>query len=377
MTSKQAVQNQTSIPYADLMSQHAELKQELLAAVSQVLEHSQFILGPEVEAFEKSFSQLCGVRYAVAVNSGTDALVLAMRVLGIGAGDEVITVPNSFVATSAAIVLVGAKPVFVDVRDDCNMDPAKIEAVITSRTKAILPVHLTGRPSDMDPILHIAEKNRLHVVEDAAQAVCAEYRGRKVGSFGTMGCFSLHPLKTLNACGDGGILTTNDKRIYENLKMLRNLGLENRDSCKVWSHNTRLDTLQAAILLVKLKHLNEWTQKRRQNANVYRNGFKGINSIRIPPEQPYEKCVYHTFVIQADRRDELKSYLSKNGVETAIHYPIPIHLQPCAISLGYRVGSFPMAERQANEILSLPIYPDLSQETILKMVALARSFYKK
>ena len=251
------------IPYVNLAAQHAGLKVELLEAVEAVLEKGNFILGEEVSQFEKRFSELCGVPYAVGVNSGTDALILALRVLGVGEGDEVITVPNSFVATAACIRLVDARPVFVDVRNDYNMDPERLERAVNRRTKAIIPVHLTGRPADMDPILALAGRKGIPVVEDAAQAVLAEYRGRRVGSFGTLGCFSMHPLKTLNACGDGGVLTTSDSRIYEELKVLRNLGLKDRNQCLRWSGNSRLDTIQAAMLLVKLKYLETWTGKRR------------------------------------------------------------------------------------------------------------------
>lgn len=368
--------NKTHISYTDLTGQHAYLKDELLEAVSNVLDRCQFILGPEVEAFEQRFAELCGVSHAVAVNSGTDALVLALRALDVGSGDEVITVPNSFVATTSAIVLARARPVFIDVRDDYNMDPSQIESVITSRTKAILPVHLTGRPAEMNTILEIAKRHHLYVIEDAAQAVLAAYHTKRVGSFGTIGCFSLHPLKTLNACGDGGVLTTNDSGLFKRLKILRNLGLESRDRCSAWSGNSRLDTIQAAMLLVKLKYLPKWTEQRRLNAEFYLKQLGGLSEIRLPIEQSYEKCVYHTFVIRTDRRDELKSYLADNQVETAIHYPIPLHLQESAASLNYKIGMFPMAEAQANHILSLPIYPELGQEKLNRVVSVIKKFYR-
>lgn len=358
-----------------MAGQHSALKGELLEAIGSVLERGQFILGPEVQEFEKNFAELCGVRFALGVNSGTDALILALRVLEIGAGDEVITVPNSFVATASAIRSVGARPVFVDVREDYNMDPAQLERAITGRTKAVLPVHLTGRAADMDPILKIAEGRKLHVIEDAAQAVLAEYRGRRAGSFGKIGCFSLHPLKTLNACGDGGVLTTNDETLYERLKILRNLGLKGRDECVTWSGNSRLDSLQAAIVLVKLKYVEAWTERRRANAAYYRKALAGIRGLRTPEDRPFEKAVYHTFVIQAERRDALKQYLEEKGIGTAIHYSIPIHLQKAAKELGYREGSFPVAERQAKEILSLPIYPELSVSDLEYIADKIRKFY--
>src|SRR5206468_7651040 len=289
------------IPYANLAGQHAALRDELLAAVGRVLDHGKFILGPEVGEFERRFAAVCGVDHAVAVGNGTDALVLALRVLNIGAGDEVITVPNSFVASAAAIALLGARPVFVDVADDLNIDVGRIDAAITPRTRAILPVHLTGRPVQMGPLMEIARRRTLRVVEDCAQAVCAEYDGQRVGSFGDVGCFSLHPLKTLNACGDGGVLTTADKAIAARLRELRNIGLKTRDECVVWSGNSRLDTLQAALLLVKLAHLDEWTERRRANAAAYQRLLADVRQIRLPMDRAGERAVYHTFVIQAER----------------------------------------------------------------------------
>jgi len=364
------------IPYVDLAAQYVSLKVEVLEAVARVLEGGQFILGEEVARFERCFAELCGVRFAVAVNSGTDALILALRALGIGQGDEVITVPNSFVASTSCIVMAGARPVFVDVGEDSNMDPKQLERAITSKTKAILPVHLTGRPADLHPILDVAKAYGLHVVEDCAQAVLAEYRGRRVGSFGTIGCFSLHPLKTLSACGDGGVLTTNEEALYERLKLLRNLGLRTRDDCVVWSSNSRLDTLQAAVLLVKMKYLEAWTRRRRTNAAFYQRGLAGIPSLQVPRDRPFEKAVYHTFVVQAERRDELKNYLAENGIGTAIHYPVPVHLQKAAEGLGYGPGSFPVAEQQAKRILSLPIYPELSRDDLSYIVEVIRKFYR-
>jgi len=363
------------IPYVNIAGQHAPIKTELLEAVGRIIDGGQFILGNEVSTFEQRFAGLCQTRFAVGVNSGTDALILALRALEIGPGDEVITVPNSFVSSTGCIVLVGARPIFIDVRDDYNMDPAQLEQAVTPRTKAILPVHLTGRPADMDAILKIARNHGLYVVEDCAQAVLAEYRGRRVGSFGTIGCFSLHPLKTLNACGDGGVLTTDDEALYERLKTLRNLGLQTRDNCVYWGLNSRLDTVQAAILLVKLKYVEGWTEKRRANAAFYRKALTGISGLKVPVERPFEKAVYHTFVIQAKRRDELKQYLAENGVGSSIHYPIPIHLQDVARGLGYGPGSFPITERQAKCILSLPVYPELTTAELEYVVQLIKAFY--
>ena len=363
------------VPYVNIAGQHAPLKAELLEAVGSVIDSGQFILGSEVSTFEQRFAELCETRFAVAVNSGTDALILALRALEIGAGDEVITVSNSFIASTSCIILAGARPVFVDVRDDYNIDPAQLEKVITPRTKAILPVHLTGRPADMESIIEKAGSHDLYVVEDCAQAVLAEYRGRRVGSFGVIGCFSLHPLKTLNACGDGGVLTTNDEALYEKLKSLRNLGLQTRDNCVYWSLNSRLDSIQAGILLVKMKYFQTWTEKRRANAAFYRKALAGVPGLQVPEDRPFEKAVYHTFVIQADRRDELKEYLAENGVGSAVHYPIPIHLQDVAKGLGYGPGSFPITEKQAERVLSLPVYPELKKEELEYVVRTIKAFY--
>lgn len=364
------------VPYIDLALQHAPIKAELLAAIGGVIDAGQFILGPEVETFEECFAQACGVRYAVGVNSGTDALILALKALGIGEGDEVITVPNSFVASAGAIQLTGAKTVLVDVGADYNMDPAKVRAAITGKTKAILPVHLTGRACRMDELLRIAKEHGLHIVEDCAQAVVAEYQGQKVGSFGAIGCFSLHPLKTLSACGDGGVLTTNDPDLYERLKIMRNIGLKTRDDCVMWSQNSRLDTIQAAMLLVKLKYLDRWTSLRRENARRYRERLRLVPEIRLPVEETKdEKAVYHTFVVQAIRRDELRSFLAGQGVGSSVHYPVPIHLSTAGKMLGYAPGSFPVAESQARAILSLPVYPELTEVKIDWVCDQIKAFY--
>lgn len=343
--------------------------------MARVLDHGRFVLGDEVDEFEARFATLAGTRYAVAVNSGTDALVLALRALEVGAGDEVITAPNSFVASASCILMAGARPAFVDVREDYNLDPDLLERAITPRTKAILPVHLTGRPADMDPILEVARQHGLFVVEDCAQAVLAEYRGRRVGSFGTLGCFSLHPLKTLNACGDGGVVTTNDEALRRRLRVMRNLGLRTRDECAEWSGNSRLDTMQAAMLLVKLEHVQTWTEARRAHATFYQHALAGLPGLSTPVERRHEKSVFHTFVIQADRRDALKAHLASVGIETAVHYPVPIHLQPAAAGLGYGSGSFPTTERLAERILSLPVHGGLAHDQLAHVAGSIRSFF--
>jgi len=365
------------IPYVNLVAQHRPIKDELLAAIGSVIDRGRFILGDEVAEFENRFAELCGTRFAVGLNSGTDALILALKALSVGPGEEVITVPNSFVATSSSINLLGARPVFVDVKEDYNLDPDLLVKAITPRTKAIIPVHLTGRPAAMDAILEVARAHRLHVIEDAAQAVTAEYQGKRVGSFGVVGCFSLHPLKTLNSCGDGGILTTDDPGLAEEFKILRNLGLKTRDNCVVWSGNSRLDTLQASILLVKLQYLEAWTEKRRAHARFYQEHLQGLHQVQMPQDKPWERAVYHTFVIQADDRDELRSYLAQQGIGTAIHYPIPIHLQGAARSLPHALGDFPVTERQSRRILSLPVYPELGEKELNYIVSSIRSFYER
>lgn len=366
-----------NVPYVNIAGQHAAIKAELMRAVEGVIERGDFILGEKVAEFERRFAGLCGARYAVGVNSGTDALIIALRALDIGPGDEVITAPNSFVASASCIGLTGAKPVFVDVRDDYNMDPALLEAAVTSRTRAILPVHLTGRPADMDPINEATRRHGLHVVEDAAQAVAAGYRGRIAGALGTIGCFSLHPLKTLSACGDGGMLTTDDETLFERFKLMRNLGLESRDNSVIWSGNSRLDSIQAAMLLVKMNYLEEWTEKRRSNAAYYQKALAGVTDVQTPADKDYERAVYHAFVIQADRRDALKAHLESRGVGSAVHYPRPIHLQSVGASLGYGPGSFPETERQADKILSLPIYPELTEDDLGHVAATIEDFYRK
>lgn len=365
------------MPYVDLAAAHRPLKEALLAAVAQVIDSGQFVLGPQVAAFEVAMAKMCGTRFAVSVNSGTDALALSLRAMGIGTGDEVITAPNSFVASASCIAICGATPVFADVGDDYLIDPAAIEKAITPRTKAIVPVHLTGAACDMTAINKIANAHHLVVVEDAAQAILAEHQGRRVGSLSHAGCFSLHPLKTLNACGDGGVITTNDGALVDKLKKLRNLGLRSREQCEDWCSNSRLDTMQAAMLLVKLDHLERWTQKRIDHAAYYQKQLATTSQITCPMTPSGHRNVYHTFVVQAQQRDALQQHLASCGVQTAVHYPIPIHLQDVAKYLGHGVGSFPKAEAQAHQILSLPIHPELSSEQLAHVVSSITAFYQK
>ena len=361
------------VPFTDFPGQYESLQQEITGAVNRVFARGDYILGEEVELFEREFADVCEVKYAIGVANGTDALILALRALGIGPGDEVITAPNSFVASAACIVNVGARPVFVDVRDDFNIDPGLVEAAVTPRTKAILPVHLTGRCTDMDPLLGIAERHGLHVIEDAAQAIGSRYKGRPAGSLGTIGCFSLHPLKNLNAMGDAGIITTNDAELAERLRLLRNHGLKNRDEVEVWGLNSRLDTIQAAIVRCRLKYIDSVIDRRRKNAALYRETLP--SDVDSPSESPDFYDTYHLFMIQCDGRDELAAYLAEVGVDTRVHYPIPIHLQPVCRTLGYKPGDLPVTERQAQRILSLPVHQLLSEEQIVFVGDAIGTFY--
>lgn len=363
------------VPYVNMAAQWAEERQALLPIIERVLAEGHWVGGAEIDAFEAAAARLCGVAHAVALNSGTDALALGMAALGIGPGDEVITPPNSFIASTAAIVQLGAHPVFVDVRDDQNIDAERIAAAITPKTKAIMPVHLTGRVADMAPIMEVAERHGLRVVEDAAQSIGSRYDGRMSGSFGQLGCFSTHPLKNLNACGDGGFLTTDDEEIAASVRALRNHGLVTRETVARFGQVSRMDSLQAAILHFRAGRLDDTIERRRANAVLYRE--------RLDPERVFmaadrerEFNTYHTFVIQVDRRDELQAFLQAHGVGTAIHYPVPIHLQPASADLGYRAGDFPVAERQAGRILTLPINQTLSPDDIIYVADRVNEFFK-
>jgi dTDP-4-amino-4,6-dideoxygalactose transaminase len=363
-----------AVPYSALPYQAAEVKQELLSSIEAVLDSGRYIMGPEVTAFEREFAAYCQSPRSLGVANGTCALRLVLEGLRLKEGDEVITVPNSFVATAATIALVRAKPVFVDIRPDLNIDPERIEAAITPRTRGIIAVHLTGRPASMPEVLEIARRRNLFVLEDAAQAVGAALDGRRVGSLGRAACFSLHPLKNLHACGDGGMVTSGDGDLLDHVAKARNHGLRSRDTCDFWSCNCRLDEVQAAMLRVHLRHLDRRTQERRRLAFRYNELLRPF--VDVPLEGPGEYCVYQTYVIQADRRDDLKGYLTENGVEALIHYPTPLHLQPAARSLGYTANDFPMTMRAASRILSLPLYPGLTEAQQDRVVGLIEAFYK-
>ncbi len=369
-----ARQQEWLVPYAILGDEAQALKRPLLEAVERVLESGRFILGPEVSAFEKEFAALCETEHAIAVGNGTAALQLALLALGIETGDEVITVPNSFIATAAAITQVGARPVFVDIGPDLNIDSSKIEAAITSRTRAIIPVHLTGRPANMQRVVEIARARDLFVIEDAAQAVGARLNGRAVGSWGDVACFSLHPLKNLHAYGDGGAITTNRADLRDRLNLLRNHGLRDRDTCEHWGFNSRLDEIQAAMLRVQLRGFTSQTEERRRLALRYNDLLHPY--VEVPEEGPGERCVYQTYVVQAPRRDELQRHLRKYGIEALVHYPSPIHCQPAALSLGYVADDFPRTMQAAATILSLPLYPGLAQAQQDLVVRTIAEFYE-
>lgn len=344
--------------------------------IKEQLRKAQFILGDTVKEFESNFAKLCQTTYAVGMNSGTDALYLCLKTLGIGSGNEVITVPNSFIATTAVIVNVGARPVFVDVGTDYNINPDLIEQVITKKTKAILPVHLTGNPADMLSIIEIAKRYNLYIIEDASQAAGATIDSKPVGSFGIAGCFSLHPLKNLNVCGDGGIVVTDSEGLYNKLILLRNHGLINRDEVEIFGYNSRLDTIQAVIANEGLNNLENIINVRIRNAQRYDSAFQELKDfIKIPPRKKNVRQVFHTYVIQVKDRDRLSTYLSEKGIENKIHYPIPIHLQKAAKWLGYKNGDFPVAEGQARSIITLAIHQYLTNEEIDYVIDTVTKFY--
>lgn len=361
------------VGYVNLPAQFEEERAEILQAVEGVFRRGDFIGGAAVGKLEDELSAYLGTPHVVTLNSGTDALTLAMRALNIGPGDEVITPPNSFVASTASIVAAGATPVFADVLPDQNIDPVAVEAAVTPRTKAIMPVHLTGRMADMHPLMAIAQKHGLAVIEDSAQAIGSTYDGRMSGTIGTVGCFSAHPLKNLNAAGDAGFVVTADVALAERIRRSRNHGLVNRSDVSEWGTVSRLDTLQAEILRIRLRHLPSVIERRRRNAEQYRAELAGL-PLYIPPCRDIEFNTFHTLVAQVDRRDELQRFLAARGIETAIHYPVPIHLQPAAAPLGRGPGSFPVTERQAERILTFPINQFLSASDISYICANVREF---
>jgi dTDP-4-amino-4,6-dideoxygalactose transaminase len=352
------------VPFLDLKAQYHSIKPEIDAAIATILEGSQFVLGEEVAAFEREFATYCGAAQGIAVNSGTSALHLAFLAAGIGPGDEVITIPHTFVATVAAIRYTGARAVYVDIDPATfTMDPGKIEAAITPRTRAIAPVHLYGHPADMDPILEIARRRKLVVVEDAAQAHGAKYKGRPVGSMGDMACFSFYPGKNLGAYGEGGLVVTSNEDYARTIRMLRDWGQDRKYHHVLAGYNYRMEGMQGAILRVKLRYLEKWTEARRAHAERYRALLAGT-SLGLPAEAPGRRHVYHVYAVRTPERAALMKALNDEGIQTGIHYPVPVHLQPAYADEAWSSGSFPHSEKAADEVLSLPMYPEMTEEHV-------------
>jgi dTDP-4-amino-4,6-dideoxygalactose transaminase len=364
------------IPYLDLRAQLRPLRKEIDAAIGRALDNCTFCLGPDVAQFEKDFAAFCGAQHCVGFNSGTSALHVAMLLLGVGPGDEVISTPHTFVATSWAISYAGAKPVYVDVDDATfNLDPNLLERAITPRTKAVMPVHLYGHPFDVDPILAICRRHKLPLVEDAAQAHGAKYRGKTVGTFGEISCFSFYPGKNLGAAGEGGALVTNNAAFAARARSLREHGSSVRYYHDEVGFNYRMEGIQGAVLGIKLKHLADWNAGRSRVARRY-NELLADTPLQLPREADYGESVWHLYVVRHPRRDDLKKHLEANSVGCALHYPLPLHLQKCYASLGHKAGDFPVAEKAARECLSLPIYPELTDEQIARVASVIKEFFK-
>lgn len=347
----------------------------ILKDIKKLVKSGDFTLGKQVDEFEQKFAKICGAKYGVGVNSGTDALFLSLKALGIGAGDEVITNVNTFIATAGAIAASGATPVFIDCNEEYIMDVTKIEAAITPKTKAIMPVHYAGHPVDMAEVMKIAKKHKLFVVEDACQGISASIDGKTVGSIGDTGAFSLHPLKNINVWSDGGIITTNSEATYKKLRLLRNHGMKNRDEYSMFGYNSRLDTLQAVVGLHLIKTEKAITKARITNAALYDKGLKDIPEITLPPRRKNARYVYHLYIIQAVDRDDLLKYLQDAGIEAKVHYPMPLHLQECSKHLGYKKGDFPVAEAQAKSIITLPAHQHLTRAQIDFVIKKIRQYY--
>jgi dTDP-4-amino-4,6-dideoxygalactose transaminase len=363
------------VPYLDLKAQYEPIRGEIADAIQQVLDKTAFAGGPFVAQFEKEFASFCGTPFATGVGSGTDALWVALLGLGIGPGDEVITVPDTFIATAEAISWCGAKPVFVDVDlATYNMDPSKVEAAVTTKTRAIIPVHLFGQMADMDPIMEIARKRNLFVIEDASQAHGAEYKGKKAGSIGDAGCFSFYPGKNLGAYGEAGAVVTNNEELDKKMRMLRDHGQAKKYYHSLIGWNARMDGIQGAILSVKLKHLPAWTEGRRRNAALYGEFLKGVKGVTPPAEAGYGKHVYHIYAIRVADRDRLIAALTEMDIHCGIHYPIPVHLLDAYRSLNLGKGSFPVAEKSAAEFVSLPMFAELKTEQIRLVSEMVKEF---
>lgn len=363
------------IPFLDLRTQYLGIKDEVLQAMERVLDSTQFVLGSEVAAFEQEFAAYSGAAHGVGMNSGTSALHLALLAAGVGPGDEVITVPHTFVATVAAIRYTGATTVFVDIDPDSyTMDPAQLEAAVTERTKAIIPVHLYGQPADMAPIMEIARRRGVVVIEDAAQAHGAEYRGRRCGGIGDMGCFSFYPGKNLGAYGEGGLVSTSRDDFLRTLRMLRDWGQEKKYHHEMLGYNARLEGLQGAVLRVKLRYLEGWTEARRRLAAEYRGHLAGCDAVVLPREYEDRRHVYHIFAVRTPEREAFMRFLQERGVQSAIHYPFAVHTLPGYTDLGYRAGQFPHAERAAAEVVSLPMFPELSSDQVATVAGVVKEW---
>ncbi|EEF62391.1 DegT/DnrJ/EryC1/StrS family aminotransferase [Pedosphaera parvula] len=364
------------IPYLDLPAQLRPLRKEIDAVIAKTLDNCSFCLGPDVVQFERDFASFCEAKHAAGFNSGTSALHVALLLLNVGPGDEVITTPHTFVATSWAISYVGARPVYVDIDDQtCTMDPKLVEKAITPRTKAIMPVHLYGHPCDLEPLLAICRKHNLPLVEDAAQAHGAKYKGKVVGTFGAVSGFSFYPGKNLGACGEGGALVTNSEAYATRARSLREHGSTQRYYHDEVGFNYRMEGIQGAVLGVKLKHLNQWTQARRHVANLYHK-LLADTPLQLPHEAVWAESVYHLYVVRHPRRDALKKHLEEHKIGCALHYPLPLHLQKCYGSLGYKAGDFPVAEKAARECLSLPIYPELTDSQVQRVAQVIHKFFE-
>jgi dTDP-4-amino-4,6-dideoxygalactose transaminase len=365
-----------NVPFLDLKAQFEQVEKEVMPMISKSLANASFIGGPEVTGFESEFAAFCESEYCVGVGSGTDALRFGLMAAGIGPGDEVITVPNTFIATTEAISQVGAVPVFVDICSDTyNIDVSKVKEKITERTKAILPVHLYGQPADMDSLIQIAEENNITVIEDACQAHGALYKNRKVGALGTLGCFSFYPGKNLGAFGEGGAVVTKDEKLAKHIKMIRDHGQAKKYFHDIEGYNGRLDAIQAGVLRIKLKRLKGWNETRRKNAAYYSELLASVPSVTIPAEADFAKSVYHLYVILVDRRDELQEFLLKKGISSGLHYPLPLHLQKAYRHLGHTENSFPVTEEVAKRLLSLPMFPELSKTQIEYVVTSIKAFF--
>ena len=364
------------VPLLDLKAQYATIKDEVMEAISEVLDSQLCIGGPKVAELEKKVAAISDCKYAVGVSSGTDAILNSLMSLDIGCGDEVVTTPFTFFATVGCIARTGAKPVFVDIDPKTyNIDPALIESAVTEKTKAIMPVHLYGQMADMDPIMAIAKKHNLRVVEDAAQSISSTYKGKKTGSIGTVGCFSFFPSKNLGGIGDGGMIVTNDEKVYNQLFIMRNHGSKPKYYHKFVGGNFRLDPIQAAALLVKLPHLDEWSQKRRDNAEYYNRKFEGT-VVQTPYISTDCVTIYNQYIIRVPRRDEVVAHLKENNIGCEIYYPVPMHFQECFQYLGYKRGDFPEVEKASDEVMAIPVYPELTDEMKDYVVEMLLSFLK-